>query len=99
LTVVPNNTEKFLSIQADKLLFLDSMQFLPSSLETLVSNLAKQGEEKFDILSQCFGEKSKFLLQKGIYPYEFVDSWSKFEQETFPKRREFYSSVKDETVL
>jgi hypothetical protein len=98
LTVVPNNTEKFLSIQADKILFLDSMQFLPSSLETLVSNLRKQGLHKFDLMKEAFGDKFKDLVRKGLYPYEYMDSWEKFDQVNFPKIDEFYSSLRDEHV-
>jgi hypothetical protein len=98
LVVVPNNSEKFLSIQADKLLFLDSMQFLPTGLDSLVKNLAEVGDHKFQILKESFGEKYKYLMRKGVFPYEYIDGWERFKETKFPKRRCFYSSIRDENV-
>jgi hypothetical protein len=98
LSVVPNNTEKFLSVQADKFLFLDSMQFLPESLDSLVSNLSAGGKQKFSVLTEVFGDRSKYLMRKGIYPYDFMDDWSKFDQTKFPHRRYFFISLKDDVI-
>ena len=41
ITVIPNSTEKFMSFDIGSLKFIDSFQFMPSSLETLVENLKR----------------------------------------------------------
>jgi len=37
--IIPTNTEKFLAFQIDNVRFLDSFQFLSSSLDNLVSSM------------------------------------------------------------
>ena len=39
ITVIPNNTERYISYQIGDIIFKDSCQFMPSSLSTLTSNL------------------------------------------------------------
>ena len=96
ISVIPTNTEKYLSIQVDRIIFLDSLQFLPESLDTLVSNLST---EKFSLLESVFGkEHSKLLQRKGCYPYEYMDSWAKFKEKTLPPMEKFYRTIKDEGV-
>ena len=34
------------------------------------------------------------LLRKGIYPYEYVDDWSTFDEEQLPDESDFYSGLK-----
>ena len=40
----------------------------------------------------CDGDINKFilLLRKGVYAYEYTDSWKRFD-ETLPDKKEFYS--------
>ena len=53
------------------LVFIESMQFMNSSLEKLVKNLS---DNDFKYLTEEFGSKNLELLkQKGAYPYEYVD--------------------------
>ena len=30
------------------------------------------------------------LLRKGIYPYEYMDSWERFDETLLPKKEDFY---------
>jgi hypothetical protein len=53
--------------------FIDSLQFLNSSLEKLINNLATEGKSKFKHLFSDFHTHQELLLRKGIYPYEFMD--------------------------
>ena len=41
----------------------------------------------------CNKDNNKFilLLRKGVYPYEYMDSWERFNEETIPPKKEFYS--------
>ena len=34
-------------------------------------------------------EKFALLLRKGVYPYEHMDSWEKFEEATLPYKKDF----------
>ena len=43
LNVIPTTSEKFLSFQIGNLRFLDSLQFLTASLDTLIQSLAADG--------------------------------------------------------
>ena len=62
LNVIPNGLEKYMSFSINnKLSFIDSFQFLSSSLDSLVKNLAK---DDFKYLSQEFGNNILDLVKK-----------------------------------
>ena len=72
------------------------MQFINSSFEKVVKNLSDDG---FKHLTEEFGSKNLELLkQKGAYPYEYMDSFKRFNEEKLPDKECFYSSVKDGTT-
>ena len=69
-------------LKKKKLLFIDSMQFMNSSLEKLVKNLS---DNDFKYLTEEFGSKNLELLkQKDAYPYEYMDSFKRFSEEKLP---------------
>ena len=37
------------------------------------------------------------LLRKGVYPYEYMDSWERFN-ETLPDKKAFYSELNLEDI-
>ena len=75
------------------LVFIDSMQFMNSSIDKLVKNL---WDEDFKCLVEEFGsENLELLKQKGDYPYEYMNSFERFNEEKLPARKYFYSSIKD----
>ena len=41
----------------------------------------------------CNGDINKFilLLRKGVYPYEYMDSWEKFDETSLSDKKSFYS--------
>ena len=94
INVIPNVLEKYMAFFLDKnLVFIDSMQFMNSSLDNLVKSLSDQD---FKYLVEEFGSKnSELLKQKGAYPYEYMNSFEKFNEEKLPARKYFYSSTKD----
>ena len=60
---------------AKEFTFIDSMQFLNSSLDNSVENLRK---DKFKYLSQGFqGNQLELLKQKGIYPHKYMNNFQK----------------------
>ena len=57
--------------------------------------------EKFRSVYQfCNGDLNKFalLLGKGVFPYEYMDSWEKFDETTLPPKEDFYSELNLEGV-
>ena len=38
-------------------------------------------------------EVFKLMRRKGVYPYEYMDSWEKFEQTSLPLKDAFYSRL------
>ena len=38
------------------------------------------------------------LLRKGIYPYEYVDNWKKFNETSLPSKQDFYSNLNMEAI-
>ena len=73
ISVIPNVLEKYMTFTINKnLVFIDSMQFMNSSLEKLVKNL---NDKDFKYLSEEFsGEKLKLGKQNGVYPYEYMNN-------------------------
>ena len=87
ISCIPNNTEKYISFSLGQLRFIDSAQFLQASLDKLVS--------AFHITAHCEPDQHKrgLLLRKGVYPYEYVDSWERFEETQLPPKEDFYSKL------
>ena len=48
----------------------------------------------------CNGDLNKFvlLLRKGVYPYEYMDSWEKFNENTLPPKKDFYNNLNLEDI-
>ena len=61
----------------------------------MVKNLS---DNDFKYLSQEFGSEQLKLVKQKVYPYEYMDSFKKFSEDTSPDRCEFYSSLKDECI-
>ena len=38
------------------------------------------------------------LLRKGVYPYEYMDSWKKFDETPLPPKKDFYSNLNLEDI-
>ena len=50
--------------------------------------------------SFCNNDLNKFilLLRKGVYPYEYMDSWERFNETSLPSKKEFYSNLNMEDI-
>ena len=80
VSVIPNGLQKYMAftINRNLVVFIDSMQFMNSSLDSLVKNLS---DNDFKYLSEGFsGEFLKLVKQKRVYPYEYMDSFKKFSE-------------------
>ena len=66
------------------LTFIDSFQLMSFSLDKLVSNLPK---EALKYTSEEFtGKELSLMSQKGVYPYDFMNSFKKFDQTELPTK-------------
>ena len=147
INAIPNNMEKYMAFMLGKhLVFLDSFQFMNSSLDMLVSNITKCGmcetckpekclkqaikdkgfviqhktsfpcgeckncknsnktciNPNYDNLKytskEFKGEKLKLMAQKGVYPYDYMDSFDKFHKTKLPMKEEFHSILSNEHI-
>ena len=48
----------------------------------------------------CNKDANKLILlsRKGIFPYEFIDSWERFDETSLPDKEAFYSSLNMEGI-
>ena len=90
ISVIPNGLEKYMSFTLNKsIVFIDSMLFRNSSLDKLVKIL---GRKDFKYLSEVFsGEKLELVKKKGIYPYEYFNSFKKFKESILTNIDKFFS--------
>ena len=146
INAIPNNMEKYMAFMlGNHLTFIDSFQFMSSSLENLVKNMTKCGKcdtcnpgrcikrsinsegsiiqhktsfpcgectncknsvkacitPNYDNLiytSKKFKSKKLDLMaRKGVYPYDYMDSFDKFN-EKLPTKEDFYSILNNEHI-
>ena len=38
------------------------------------------------------------MLRKGVYPYEYMDSWERFNETSLPSKKDFYSNLNTEYI-
>ena len=89
VSCIPNITEKYISFSLGQLRFIDSAQFLLASLDKLV---AANPPEPFQITARYEPnqQRRELLLRKGVYPYEYMDSWERFTDTQLPPKTSFY---------
>ena len=62
----------------------------------------KEMDEGYDIPSTTRPTNQpvdiNLLLQKGVYPYEYMDSFDRFQETELPPIGKFYSSLSDESI-
>ena len=94
-----------------KIRISDSCRFMQDSLSNLVGNLSElKIKEEIDNgvlikrfyytyqLSENDINKSKLLLRKGVYPYEYMDSWKRFNETELPSKDKFYNTLNLEDI-
>ena len=146
INAIPNNMEKYMAFMlGNHLTFIDSFQFMGSSLEKLVSNITKCGKcetckpddcmklninyknktlqhktslpcneckncknidedcinpkyDKLKYTSKMFKDKKLDLMaRKGVYPYDYMDSFEKFNS-PLPTKEDFYSILNNKDI-
>lgn len=100
IKVIPTNKEKYLSFDLGRLKFIDSYQFMAASLDKLTSSLFSKGlgKNKFYNMIEKFGDKVDLLLRKGVYFYDYANSFKVFNEKNIPTREQFYNSLEKKDI-
>ncbi|KAJ8914885.1 hypothetical protein NQ315_014898 [Exocentrus adspersus] len=76
-----------------QLRFIDSYRFMSSSLDKLSSYL--EDEKKTIVRAHCNTDKEfNLLTRKGVFPYDYIDSWERFTETCLPSKTNFYWDFK-----
>ena len=110
INCIPNNEEKYISfsktIELDdddddkkkkkiEIRYIDNFKFMASSMDSLSKNLLR---EQFREMNKVFEKDTDLLIRKGVYPYDYMDSFDKFNETELPPINEFYSRLNDSNV-
>ena len=72
------------------------MQFINSILDALAKNLS---DNYFRYLLKKFsGDLLELIKQKGVYLFEYMNSFKKFFENKLPDSCKFFSSLKDKCI-
>ncbi|XP_053597646.1 uncharacterized protein LOC106693382 [Microplitis demolitor] len=103
ITLLPINKELYISFTkyventSVCLRFIDSFRFMASSLDKLASNL-KDCDKQITQQHNSDPEKFKLVIQKGVFPYEYVTDIDKLNDKQLPDQDSFYSKLSNEGV-
>ncbi|XP_072389463.1 uncharacterized protein [Diabrotica undecimpunctata] len=80
-----------------KLRFVDSFRFLPHSLDNLSKTL--NDNQCLELQKYCrSNEEFGLLRQKGVFPYSYLDNFSKLDEVSLPTQEEFFDILKGEGI-
>ncbi|KAE9538460.1 hypothetical protein AGLY_005559, partial [Aphis glycines] len=72
---------------------------MATSLANLAENLSSANLDKFREVSKVFNPSEMALAaRKGVYPYEYMDSWDKLDATSLPDKFQFYSALTETHV-
>ena len=109
LSVIPQTKEKYMTLRADipvdktregktvyfSVVFLDSFQFMSSSLSNLVNNL-DQLPFTNSIKNNFPNLSDEAIKRKGVFPYSYLDSMQKLQESSLPSRDAFRNDLTGE---
>lgn len=90
-------------MRIDKLEFIDSLQFLSRSLESLGRDFLNSGKTP-TYTSEMLGDdiehnaKKHVVTGKQIFPYEYIDCVDRLSDTSLPPRASFYRSLRDSEI-
>ena len=96
--VIASNFEKYIGFRlGNHLTFIDSFSFMSQSLDRLSSNLS---DNAFIYSKEAFPNDDQFRLitKKGVYPYDYTDSFGRFSKKSLPGISDFYSILNDTNI-
>ena len=81
----------------DEALILDALTVKKNYKKEINKELIKRFASTYKF---CNNDLNKFLmlLRKGVYPYEYMDGWDKFNETSIPSKESFYSNLTMENI-
>ena len=73
--------------------YIDSMQFMNSSLANLAKNLGADKPITKQHFKNFSSEQIDLITRKGVYPYEYIDSHDRFTETELPSIHNFYGHL------
>ena len=97
INCIPNNMDRYMDFMlGNNLVFLDSFQFISCSLDRLAANLP---DDKYKYTLGVFKNEQLALMKKsGVYPYDFVDVFDKFDYKELPTKDELFRMLTQEGI-
>ncbi|GFT77601.1 uncharacterized protein TNCV_757891 [Trichonephila clavipes] len=87
---------KEIKISGIKLRFLDSFRSMASSLDNLAKNVK---EREFIETSKYFPkDELNLVARKGVYPYDYMDSWQQCDETKLPRQKIFYNKMNESDI-
>ena len=96
LSCIANNMEKYIAFYLGNLKFIDSCAFMAASLDSLVKVTPKESVKITEKQAKRLGGHFELLVKKGVYPYEYMDSFEKFAETELPDKESFWNSLAGE---
>ena len=91
--VIPQTMVKYPSLTVGQLKFIDSFQFTTKCLDVLAKTLV---DDEFRYLREsCTSNHFALIRRKCIYPYDYMDSFDRFDESKLPSQDEFFSKLSD----
>ena len=86
----------YISVKDDQLIFR-CFKCKNNYNKNFNKDLIKRFENTYEF---CDRDINKFilLLRKGVYPYEYMESWERFDKTSLPDKEAFYSSLNMEDI-
>lgn len=94
IEVIAENSEKFKTIKYKNLSFMDSYQFISHSISDLTNTLLKSNHDWSMLKKEFPNLPLNLLTQKGVYCYDWMDSFEKFNATELPSYEDFKSSIR-----
>ena len=113
IDVIAQNSDKFINIWFDSLSVKDSSGFITASLDKLVSMTKYDNADEKDRSKWIWRDnwqsscrysskndiiKTDLLTEKGVYPYDYMNTFDKFNEEQLPSKEQFYSRLSEEDI-
>ena len=97
---IATSGERLITFSYKGLKFIDSCNFIKASLSSLCQNLKNAGIENFVHTRRHFDTDEKFNLMtmKGVFPYEYMDSFDRFTETQLPGKEAFFSSLTNSEI-
>jgi len=95
--VIAINSEKYMTFKIGNIRFIDSFQFLSTSLENFVSLLLKDIKERFRHTTKYLGSDD-IVFSKGVYPYSYMTDRRRFDKTELPPIDCFYDTLNNEPL-